>query len=326
MQFIAILLWGAMSDFIIKDQNNDHRNFSILQNILSKIKLTAFERSVYWAIKECAGENGSCTKSYAKLAEMAGMSVPSLKRTLTSLSEENKILQKPLIQKTNRLTESGDWDTNEIILIDIWGDNNAFFQKSIGGITQTSPQFSKNSPKITQNPGVGSHRPEGEVTQSYNKEPINKNPYKEEQQQAVAVFSCLEKISENEVSRDEKIKITKKYQDSEQTVIDAVNSVLAEGFEPRETLLKSLRAALRDGWKSTAAQPQDTEQNRKLAQSVDMKTINLNSFMASREGLEICRGHIVEMVSYAMPKEKFLNEVAAKSRTEVRKIFQGVGI
>ena len=173
---------------------------------------------------------------------------------------------------------------------------------------------------------MGSHRPEGEVTQSYNKEPINKNPYKEEQQQAVAVFSCLEKISENEVSRDEKIKITKKYQDSEQTVIDAVNSVLAEGFEPRETLLKSLRAALRDGWKSTAAQPQDTEQNRKLAQSVDMKTINLNSFMASREGLEICRGHIVEMVSYAMPKEKFLNEVAAKSRTEVRKIFQGVGI
>ncbi len=165
-----------MSDFSIKDQNNDHKYFSILQNVLSRIGLTAFERSVYWAIKECAGEKGSCTKSYAKLAEMAGLSIPSLKRTLNSLSEENKFLKKPLVQITNRLTEYGDWDTNEIVLADIWNDNNAVFQKSMGQITQNPPQVRKNSPKITQNPGVGSHRPEGEVTQSYNKEPLNKNP------------------------------------------------------------------------------------------------------------------------------------------------------
>jgi len=167
-----------MSDISITDQNNDHKYFTLLQNILSRIGLTAFERSVYWAIKECAGEKGSCTKSYAKLAEMSGLSVPSLKRTLNSLAEENKILKKPLLQKTNRLTESGDWDTNEIILTNIWADNNDIFQKNIGQITQISPRIRKNSPKITQTSGVRSHRPEGEVTQSYNKEPMNKNPIK----------------------------------------------------------------------------------------------------------------------------------------------------
>lgn len=165
-----------MSNISITDQNNDHKYFSILQNVLSRIGLTAFERSVYWAIKECAGEKGSCTKSYAKLSEMAGLSIPSLKRTLNSLSEENKFLKKPLIKITNRLTEYGDWDTNEIVLVDIWNDNNAVFKKNIGQITQTPPQIRKNSPQVTRTQGVRSHRAEGEVTQSYNKEPLNKNP------------------------------------------------------------------------------------------------------------------------------------------------------
>ena len=165
-----------MSDISITDQNNDHKYFSILQNILSYIGLTAFERSVYWALKECAGENGSCTKSYAKLAVMSGLSIPSLKRTLEILSQKNKILKKPLIQIINRLTEYGDRDTNEIVLVSLWSDNMKHFQKENGQVTQTSPRVRLNQPKVTQNQGVRSHRPEGQFTQSYKEEPLNKNP------------------------------------------------------------------------------------------------------------------------------------------------------
>lgn len=165
-----------MSNIHIIDENQDHKYFSILQNILSRIGLTAFERSVYWAIKECAGEKGSCTKSYAKLALMAGLSERSLKRTLDTLSQKNKILKKPLIQIKNRITEYGDRDTNEIILIDLWTDNFKHFQKEIGGATQTPPRVRQTSPQATQTPGVGPHRPQGGATQAYKEEPFNKNP------------------------------------------------------------------------------------------------------------------------------------------------------
>lgn len=148
-----------MPDFNIKNQTSDHKYFTILQNILSKIELTAFERSVYWALKEAAGENGTCTKSRESLAKAAGMSVPSLKRTLKKLSEINKILNKPLIQIHNRTSKCGDHDTNEIILLDLWNDNMQFFQKKNGGITQTLPRITQTPPRITQTLGVGSHRP-----------------------------------------------------------------------------------------------------------------------------------------------------------------------
>lgn len=188
-----------MSKISFNDQNNDHKYFSILQNILSYIGLTAFERSVYWAIKESAGEKGCCTKSYKKLAEISGMSECSLKRILESLSKKNSILKKPLIKIKNRVTESGDRDTNEITLTDLWSDNINHFQKKIGQVTQTPPQ-------VTQTPGVRSHRPEGQVTQTYKQEPLNKNLY--EQQQGVAVyFDCLKE--DNRLSDEDRSAIMK---------------------------------------------------------------------------------------------------------------------
>ena len=126
-----------MSDSVkIKDENNDHKYFCILQNVLSRIGLTAFERSVYWAIKECCGEHGSCTKSHPKLAEMAGLSKRSLIRTLESLAQPNKILGKSLIKIIHRVNECGDRDTNEIIIVDIWNDNIRVCQYR-GSATQT---------------------------------------------------------------------------------------------------------------------------------------------------------------------------------------------
>ena len=88
----------------ITDENQEHGNFTLLQNILSRIGLTAFERSLYWALREPAGEKRSCTKSYAKLAIASGMSVNSVKRTLQTLILKNSFIEKPLIKIKNRTT------------------------------------------------------------------------------------------------------------------------------------------------------------------------------------------------------------------------------
>jgi len=160
----------------IQIQNKNHSNFTITQNILSKIGLTAFERSLYFAIKECAGENGICTKSYSNLSIMSGMSEASVKRTLKSLSKENKLLKKPLISIEDRYTDYGDRDTKRLIINDLWTENFIFFKEKIGQVTQT--------------PGVRSHRPQGsghtdprgQVTQTYNKDTLNKIPLEEDKE------------------------------------------------------------------------------------------------------------------------------------------------
>lgn len=161
---------------IISDQNSDRKYFCILQNILSRIELTAFERSLYWAIKESCGEKGTCTKSYASLAKMSGMCQKSVQRTLFSLSEINKHILKPLILITNRLSENGDKDTNEIVLTDLWEDNCKVFKEIIGQVSQTSPKVNNTIGQVSQTPGVRSHRPEGQVSQTYKQEPFTKNP------------------------------------------------------------------------------------------------------------------------------------------------------
>lgn len=166
-----------MPNFSIKDENSDHKFFSILQNILSNIDLTAFERSLYWAIKESSGERGSCTKSYAKLAKSSGMSLNSVKRTIKSLEKPNLVLGKPLIIVKDRLTEFGDRDTCEIVLVDLWNDNIKFFQKNIGQATQSPPPPSQAPGQATQSQGVRPHRADGQLSQSYNKDiknPMNK--------------------------------------------------------------------------------------------------------------------------------------------------------
>tara|TARA_R110000868_G_scaffold136519_4_gene349511 strand:+ start:549 stop:1340 length:792 start_codon:yes stop_codon:yes gene_type:complete len=127
---------------------SEHNYFFLIPNILSRLGLTAFERSVYMAIKETTGEDGKCIKSNATLAKMAGLSVDSLMRTLKKLAEPNVIIKKPLISTKHRFSDSGDRDTNEIQIIDIWTDNTIICEIK------------------------------GGRTQPYKEEPINKNPIK----------------------------------------------------------------------------------------------------------------------------------------------------
>lgn len=175
-----------MSEIIFTDESRAH--FTSLQNILSYIGLSAFDRSVYWAIRECCGEKRNCTKSYTKLAEMAGMSEKSLRRSIESLSNENNILKKPLIQVVNRLTDCGDKDTNEIICCDLWYDNAIYFKKG-GPVTQTGGVRS-------HRPEVRSHRP---INKTYNKTYINKTTTTTPTPSVVVVVSENEKLAAKHV-------------------------------------------------------------------------------------------------------------------------------
>lgn len=280
------------------DENSDHSNFTILQNILSRIGLTAFERSLYWDLREAAGDRRFCTKSYAKLAISSGMSEKSVQRTLLSLSEKNKVLKKPLIKINHRVTENGDRDTNEIVLTNLWADNQEYFQKKIGEVTQTPPQ-------VTQTPGVESHRPEGEVTQTYkqdvfNKMSINKKTTKAD---AVVFFECLQK--------DERLNDDNRHdlmQYPEQKVMLAIQYSLETPAK------KSLMAQL--VWFCTTKNPpqvitnQSLNQNKELAKKME-SIHHAYRFEALKDSLLISKGGSGESieVKYKLSHDEFVNEI-----------------
>ncbi len=186
-----------MSDYTIKEENPKRNNFTILQNILSKIGLTAIERSVYWAIKECAGEKGSCTKSQPNLAEMAGVGPTCLKETIVKLSLPNKILGKSLIKIIHRVLETNVKNTNEILVVDLWDDNVKIFKEKIY-------QSSRDSHKSPNEGGVSRQATEGRSPRDYNKEPL-KNVSKKQQQAVAVFFECLK--NENRLTDKEKSSI-----------------------------------------------------------------------------------------------------------------------
>jgi len=254
-----------MSDSVkIKDENNDHKYFCILQNVLSRIGLTAFERSVYWAIKECCGEHGSCTKSHPKLAEMAGLSKRSLIRTLESLAQPNKILGKSLIKIIHRVNECGDRDTNEIIIVDIWNDNIRVCQYR-GSATQTPPHAKETLGIATQTVGVVPHRHQGSATQAYKQEPFIKTPLnKTTTSDVVDFFDCLkneqrltdkEKLSLMKSSTEERIMLALEYSKHEQPKTTLIQMLMWHCLEKEAPKIpgkkkKSFKQYIKDNFKN----------------------------------------------------------------------------
>lgn len=292
---------------LVIDENEDHSNFTLLQNILSYIGLTAFERSLYWALREAAGEKRSCTKSYAKLAKASGMSEKSVQRTLASLSLKNSFLNKPLIKIKNRLTKDGDRDTNEIILTNLWADNHLFFQKNFGEVTQTSPQ-------VTQTPGVRSHRPEGEVTQTYKQDVFNKIPIKKNDVNAVVFFDCLK----------EDARLTdKNRKDLMHFSEDRVQAALQYSHEVKAK--KTLMAQLI--WYCTVENPpqiinnQDVNKNKTLAKKME-KFKHPYTFEASNEALLIIKGVTGKQkdVLYKQTHANFCKEIEQIAKIKLKEV------
>lgn len=184
-------------NFSIKDLSS-HKYFSMIPNVIYEIDLKASEIAVYGAIKRCAGENGMCTKSQAKLAKHAGVCVKTIFNIIQKLCDINKILNKPLIKCTSRLTEHGDKDTNIIEIIDIWPECTDFFKEKIGTVNITGPHVNITSPTVNITEGVRYPLPDGPVTITDKEEFFKKNLYKKTTTTVDVVVVHKEKILQEE--------------------------------------------------------------------------------------------------------------------------------
>lgn len=182
-----------MSDLHITDQNSDKSHFCILPNLLSRLDLNCYERSLYWALKEAAGENGSCTKSYKRLGKIAGMKETKLKKTLDSLSQINSIIKKPLIIVKKRIDENGSKSTHEIFIIDIWKENSlikTIIGESCGDLGGSCDEV----PPSPKTGGVPRDTGEPPSPKTDKEEPFKKNQIEEdkkEQKNKMLVASLL---------------------------------------------------------------------------------------------------------------------------------------
>ncbi len=176
-----------MSEINIKIENNHHRYYTELPNIIFEIGLTPVQMCTYAVIKRAAGERGQCTRSYATLCKMIGVKETCLKKTLKELSEKNIHINKSLIIIRNRLTEHGDRDTNEIIISDIWFDNDTYFQKQTGESLKDPPQSLKDL-------GVGRQKTQGGSLNDYKEQHLKNNTIKKTTTSnlvAVVFYECL---------------------------------------------------------------------------------------------------------------------------------------
>lgn len=285
-----------MSKINIKDENKDHKYFSILQNILSHLKLNAFERSLYWAIKEACGEFGECTKSHETLCEISGMKVTKLKETILSLSCINPILKKPLILVTHRTTIEGIKIPNKIVLTDLWEDNIRFFKEKFN----QSPRDYRESP---HDPGYSRSATEGGSPRDYKQEPIKKNPLNKTTNDAVAFFECLKNDQRiNDVDRQALMKYP------EETVILAIQYSL--DTPAKKSLMAQLVWFCTTKNKPQVITTQSLNENKEIAKKLETMH-HAYRFEALKDSLLISKGGSGESieVKYKLSRDEFVNEI-----------------
>jgi hypothetical protein len=104
-------------------------HFYMMPNIIHELGLDPYEFMVYSLLKRIAGEGGYSIYSNTKLAQMAQMSKAKFKEVKTKLASIFPHINCPLIQVFERKTISGDSDTNNIVLVNIWGINDKFYEE-----------------------------------------------------------------------------------------------------------------------------------------------------------------------------------------------------
>lgn len=116
---------------------------------------------------------GACFKSQATIQRETGLSDKTIRNVHKELKQNfEKLGTKPLIVISRRVKPDGGKNTNLITIIDIWIENDLFFNKSLRSVKFTG--------------GVGKNLPEGGEKFTDKQYPSNKTP--KEQQQPPASF------------------------------------------------------------------------------------------------------------------------------------------
>ncbi len=161
-----------MSSCKIYDESTNHHYRTEIPNILFDIGLKANQLALYLAIKRTAGDKGECFKSRNSLCKEAGIGTRIYPKIKAELSQIQKLINKPLIISKTRFNECGDQDTDELIIVDIWPENNQYFQNKIQGRAKT------HGGRAELHGGVAQNCTQGRAELHPKEEPLKKNHIK----------------------------------------------------------------------------------------------------------------------------------------------------
>ena len=184
-------------------------------------------------------------------------------------------------------------------------------KKTLQDSPQDSPQeFVADNNRERQNENIEvQDSPQDSPQDRHTKQNVKTCLDKKEQQQAVAVFPSLNKISDEEVPLEEKQYLSRKY--TEQVIKDAVGAVTAEGFSPQVNLLKSLRAACKHQWKPNPTKIDRVKTNKEKAKHLKEQYKGIYTIEVLDKHLEIIRGGNSQPLTfeYDLPVDVFLNKI-----------------
>lgn len=101
----------------VRDAGDSRRYFTQLPNIIDDADLSVYAFRLYVHLKRVAGEDGKCIQSERTLAKACHMSAGSI-------NNAKKVLEKAeLIQIEIITNEHGEFDSDEITIMDIWREN-----------------------------------------------------------------------------------------------------------------------------------------------------------------------------------------------------------
>lgn len=115
------------NNFQCVEQN--HSYFYQTPNLIDDLGLDPYTHRVYCALKRITGDHHACTMSIKNLADRCQMSVRKVQESKKILSSIFPSLGKPLIKIHHRFSESGDPDTDLIIIVDVWPENMAHYSR-----------------------------------------------------------------------------------------------------------------------------------------------------------------------------------------------------
>lgn len=106
--------------FRVTEETPDREYFTIVPNYIINHS-TIWERDIYLVMKRIAGERGSCYASHQTIAEMTGVSRPTISRTI------KKLLKREWIKETGK-APGKTHPTKNYIIVDLWQFNNDYYR------------------------------------------------------------------------------------------------------------------------------------------------------------------------------------------------------
>jgi len=101
----------------VTDRSSMHRYRTEIPNMVEEMDLSVYAFRLYVRLKRVAGDEGKCFYSTRQLAEQCRMSVGAVSKAKQELVDADLI----------RIERAGDWERDNITIVDMWPANFAYF-------------------------------------------------------------------------------------------------------------------------------------------------------------------------------------------------------